>query len=622
MLSIDNSETRSRKLAWTGFGLNDVVLALTAHWPRIVILACLALALAIVVILLTPRTYSATARVVFDPTSAIILSRDSNWLQPNLETTMRMESQVEVVRSVTVAKRVIDKLNLVKDDELKKQPSLIGWVQNLLTGGNVQVAAGSVAGAANDPEIESVLPNFLNRLSASRVGRSTVIEIGFWSRNPKKAVRIANAIADSYREFDLSQKAKILKQGSDWLQLRVDQLREKVIASQLEVERFKRRGQGSISGSVVTMAGLESEAKTFRRMYEAAHLQLMDTTQKVSYPITDIRTLSTASVSTVASSPKTKLIIAFSAMLGAALGVLITVGRLSQDGVVRTQEDLSLQGQPSLGRIIAKDKSGLRGSKLGGRFNPLAKSAAEANLGRDAKPEWKKVASATGAYLFHPSFLQRIIPAAPGQLQGVFSMANAAPSQATCLGLGTHYASLGHKVLIVEAHGSTLAPGAGSAASDPNRGVKTEPDNPEGVPSVISAGGGIDRVVAAEARKRLRTAETRAALFDWVREAYDVCLFDFGPVASGTHLELFAGLFSDALLVIQENSVTQPEVANAVATLRDGLGMPGVGLVLQQGFVRRAVHPTSSGGSARICGSDDAASRHKTGDVSPYDVVS
>ncbi|MEZ5815614.1 MAG: Wzz/FepE/Etk N-terminal domain-containing protein [Hyphomicrobiaceae bacterium] len=519
-------------------GIQDLARVLVASWRRILLFTCVASALAATVVQFIPRKYSAAAIVIYDPTSSINFFQNTRWLEPSVEMNMRIESQVEVINSVSVAERVIARLDLVNDPEFsptsspdrpERPASLASQAQD--------VPAKSEEGAAeaqtkdHDPHrIQAIVPAFLNRLSKRRVGRSTVIEIHFTSKDAEKAVRIVNAIADAYIEFDLEQKSEALRRGGKWLQGRLEELRKQSFDSLREVERFKRSGQGTISDASVRLAELESTAQTFRRLYEGVHLQLMETLQRISYPVADARILSKASVSRVSAEPKTKLIILFATGLGAAIGAVFSLIQMSADGVVRTLEDLARTNQTLLGRVVSRTsahrpwrplsqspQTGRHGvsSHVSGGLRRLPETALV-----DTSPIDAKVATGLCAIAIRGAGRQ-------------------SASSILSILLARHFAANGRRVVVIDASPdngllSTLL-GLGQ-----ERGLADMAHDGHGLDNALlfRDASGFDAIPlgSASARNAILAAppdeRVLAAIVDPLLERYDICLIDLPPMGA------------------------------------------------------------------------------------------
>ncbi|OLP52599.1 chromosome partitioning protein ParA [Rhizobium rhizosphaerae] len=149
-------------------------------------------------------------------------------------------SQIEVLNSEAVGNAVIDKLKLDQDPFfMKEKPSLIS---TLLA--PVRAAITALMGSKpedNSPEKlrQDALKKLSDNMSVVRVGKSYVLNVGFTSPSPEFAARVANAIGDAYVLDKLNSKYDSARRAGDWIQERVVELRQKVLESDMAVQRFR-----------------------------------------------------------------------------------------------------------------------------------------------------------------------------------------------------------------------------------------------------------------------------------------------------------------------------------------------------------------------------------------------
>jgi capsular exopolysaccharide synthesis family protein len=168
-----------------------------------------------------------------------------------------VESEVEILRSRTVIRRVVEKLNLVDDPEfngqLRPAPFIrinpIGWLKSLM--GTTALVPVDEA-QRRERVLNSVISAVLSRSDISRRGVTYVIEVNFTSENPEKAARIANEIADSYVLDQLEARFDATKQATEWLAQRLEGLRVQVRDSERAAEIFRTaNGLQSSSGTTI-----------------------------------------------------------------------------------------------------------------------------------------------------------------------------------------------------------------------------------------------------------------------------------------------------------------------------------------------------------------------------------
>ncbi len=157
-----------------------------------------------------------------------------------------VDSQVEILKSESVALAVIRELKLLDDPEF-----------NGGDGSSLIAAITSFFGAGPPSQTQSerrALTRFARAIQIRRVGLSYVIDISFTSLNRAKAAMIANAIAEAYMTGELDARYQATRRASRWLQERIAELRTQASEADAAVQKFK-----SDNNIVDTGRGLMSE---------------------------------------------------------------------------------------------------------------------------------------------------------------------------------------------------------------------------------------------------------------------------------------------------------------------------------------------------------------------------
>jgi capsular exopolysaccharide synthesis family protein len=196
---------------------------------------------------LTPQ-YQSTASIMLDTRREQVV--DMQAVLSNLPSdTFVVDSEVQVLQSPSLALRVVDKLHLDQDPEFNAtlRPA------TLLS---VPLAAAKAAfhtvctwiGIAPATDVngparrkQAVVQAFEKNLTVSRQGLTYVINIGFYSQDAGKAVRIANAVAETYLEQQKAIKADATRQANTLIQRHVSELREQVAHAEQAVADYKSR---------------------------------------------------------------------------------------------------------------------------------------------------------------------------------------------------------------------------------------------------------------------------------------------------------------------------------------------------------------------------------------------
>jgi exopolysaccharide transport family protein len=206
----------------------------------------LRLFIATVVLILTPvilYTYQATPR--YTATASVMLDvRKENVV--NVGTVLSslpadsavVDTEVEVLKSRTLAGRVVDTLKLTQDPEfnssLREESGLQRTLHSIIPGGGAKPKA-------VDPVRlrDRMVDQLLGRLEVQRSGLTYLINISFESTDPVKAARIANEFANLYLVEQLNAKFEATRQANSWLNDRLGELRGQVQETEAAVQQYR-----------------------------------------------------------------------------------------------------------------------------------------------------------------------------------------------------------------------------------------------------------------------------------------------------------------------------------------------------------------------------------------------
>lgn len=186
-----------------------------------------------VVFSITPK-YQASALVLVDARTTKILQDAEVVGRPGTENGA-IESEVEMIKSRAVMRKVAERLNLQNDMEFAGPSGIVGNLKALLLG-----PLKSLLGSRSDADpLSGVIDALDKSADAKRRGLTYVIELTAWTQDAKKAALIANTIAEVYISEQLAAKSQATTQASDWLKDRVDEMRIRVTASDQALEKYK-----------------------------------------------------------------------------------------------------------------------------------------------------------------------------------------------------------------------------------------------------------------------------------------------------------------------------------------------------------------------------------------------
>jgi chain length determinant protein EpsF len=194
---------------------HQFLLALKGRfWVFLALLAVTVLA-AIVVTIIMPKTYDATASVLVDNPDNQMINQQQMPARAQLG---YMQTQVDIIQSQRVARQVVRDLKLAQGDAVKA-----AWLK---------------AGGKGTVE-DWVAQGVLSRLKVD-VSQSSVIGITYSASQSKYAADVANAFAKAYVDTSLNLRVEPAQEASAWFSDQLKGLRADLENAQAKLNRFQR----------------------------------------------------------------------------------------------------------------------------------------------------------------------------------------------------------------------------------------------------------------------------------------------------------------------------------------------------------------------------------------------
>lgn len=204
------------------------------QFPTMVAIVSACVILALLYLFTAAPLFTSTASMVID-TRKVQLFQQQSLLGDVAIDSATVETQVEILKSENISLAVIRDLHLIQDPEFTGNGGgLFGAVL-----GSVNALFSSTYAGSEFELMRKALERFEKSRTIKRLGLTYVMEISFTSRDPQKAARIANAIADSYIVDQLEAKYQATRRASVWLQDRIRELRTQASVAQKAVVDFK-----------------------------------------------------------------------------------------------------------------------------------------------------------------------------------------------------------------------------------------------------------------------------------------------------------------------------------------------------------------------------------------------
>jgi capsular exopolysaccharide synthesis family protein len=193
--------------------------------------------------LLKRPVYKATATLEISPESPkIVKFEDVVAVQPS--TGEFYETQYKLLKSRSLARRVIDKLDLSQYPEFSSSGTeKSGQKTGLIT----DIVQPLRKGSSNNDEIsvetgkDSIVDSFLSRVEISPEKDSQLLNISFEARDRELAAKTVNTLADTFIEWDLNRKLNATKEGRDFLKKQLEQTQASLERSEEELNAYAKR---------------------------------------------------------------------------------------------------------------------------------------------------------------------------------------------------------------------------------------------------------------------------------------------------------------------------------------------------------------------------------------------
>jgi capsular exopolysaccharide synthesis family protein len=170
-------------------------------------------------------------------------------------------TQVEILKSEELARKVVKKLNLASHPDFDPRQSPPGWFKRVL---GLEVPIASAQAAEN-----SAVSKLRQALQVQLVRNSQLAQISFSSYDKQLAASVPNTLSDLYIESDLEARMAMSQKASEWLRERMAELKVKVDSSEEALQSYRDREHiVDTKGLAMSGAGKQLEELT-RSLVEA-----------------------------------------------------------------------------------------------------------------------------------------------------------------------------------------------------------------------------------------------------------------------------------------------------------------------------------------------------------------
>jgi exopolysaccharide transport family protein len=250
----ENSASPERVRPSSQISLVELLRVLRIRRKVIVGTAFVVVALVTATVMQLTPLYTATAVVLLDQRKNSAETTDSALSElPSDQATI--QNQVQILTSLKLMDRVIDKLHLEQDPAFNSSSGPLAQLSQYVASFFAQRVmpyldrlAGFKEGAGADSDMprndadarkSAIAHKLLANLVVSPVGVSTTINVAYNSPDPYQSAVIANGIADAYVEDQLEAKFEANQKATQWLARRIQDLSKQAENADAAVQRYK-----------------------------------------------------------------------------------------------------------------------------------------------------------------------------------------------------------------------------------------------------------------------------------------------------------------------------------------------------------------------------------------------
>lgn len=223
--------------------LDRLFAAVLRHVKAIVVSILVFMALGAIYLAFTTPVYTSMTQILLDDSLSRFAEDEEKSPQNSQQLDTRIASAVEILKSGTLAERVVSEAGLQDNATLldpPQSPASIAksWVKSIMS-------AFSVATPVSEDDARSgrqakAAAMLQQAIKVERVARSAVVAVSYTSPDPQLAAKVARTYADSYLSDQLGANFDASERASVWLQERLNDLGQRAQAAAMEVENYKR----------------------------------------------------------------------------------------------------------------------------------------------------------------------------------------------------------------------------------------------------------------------------------------------------------------------------------------------------------------------------------------------
>jgi capsular exopolysaccharide synthesis family protein len=228
------------------------------RWSILALAVLIAILATLVTFSIRP-TYRAIATILIEPGKTKVLSIEEVYSK-GMTDRDHYYTQVEILKSDELARRVIEKLKLLDHPDFDPRTAGPSWREKLSP-----ASWGEERKPLDDEEaLKKVVTQFKSDLQVQLVRNSQLAQISFVANDKELAARVPNTLAELYIESDLEARMAMTQKAIGWMQERMGDLRTKLESSEKALQDYRER-ERIVDAKGVAMSGAGKQLEELSR---------------------------------------------------------------------------------------------------------------------------------------------------------------------------------------------------------------------------------------------------------------------------------------------------------------------------------------------------------------------
>jgi uncharacterized protein involved in exopolysaccharide biosynthesis/MinD-like ATPase involved in chromosome partitioning or flagellar assembly len=233
--------------------IHEIVSIFNRRIALFAIVAFIVFELAQAITFAMPRVYSATAQIALDRISEQVAPKGSSVVDAD-QSSSDVDTQVQVLTSRELAGKVVDAQGLAKDPTFLP-PKFHGDRQ------------------------QASIDRLINNLDVERVKTAFVITLSYQDTDPVRAARVANAVAETYSQQQVSGQRSANSKAATFLSAQIGRLRDQAQNDMRALQEYRvANNLLSTTGATLT----EQEISSYNQQVAQARAQAIEDSARLS----------------------------------------------------------------------------------------------------------------------------------------------------------------------------------------------------------------------------------------------------------------------------------------------------------------------------------------------------